>query len=197
MLDTLNKSVFSMKVIGAVLTPSEAIQTYLRAKDHNRPHLMTLVFGENAKLEMTVDTGTISFPPVTIGVDEITRVLVRDFGQVYENVYTFCLADPPAKNADTFACRWMVGMSEKAGGAVRIGCGQYDWSFQIGAPHLVDKLGIAIKTMQTLSSECLRPVMDWLSPLPYPWCPPSEAVRGMPSLAALEDIREFIGQSPA
>jgi hypothetical protein len=184
-----------MRVIGAVLTPSEAIQTYLRAKDHNRPHLMTLVFAENAKLEITVDTGAISFPPVTIGVDEITRVLVRDFGQVYENVYTFCLANPPASNADTFACRWIVGMSEKETVAIRLGCGHYAWSFQIDEPHLVDKLGIAIKTMQTLPSECLRPVMDWLSALPYPWCPPSEAVRRMPSLAAMEAIRKFVDQS--
>jgi hypothetical protein len=52
MLDPLNKSVFSMKVIGAVLTPSEAIQTYLRAKDQNRPHMMKLVFAEAAKLEI-------------------------------------------------------------------------------------------------------------------------------------------------
>jgi hypothetical protein len=194
MLDTLNKSVFSMKVIGAVLTPSEAIQTYLRAKDQNRPHLMKLVFAEAAKLEMTVDTDAISFPPVTIGVDEITRVLVRDFGQVYENVYTFCLTNPPASSADTFACRWVVGMSEKKTGAVRLGCGHYDWSFQISGPHLVDKLGIAIKTMLVLPPECLQPVMDWLSALPYPWCRPSEAVREMPSLAAMDDVRKFIDE---
>ena len=71
-----------MKVIGAVLTQSKAIQTYLRAKDHNRPYLMMVVFAENAKLEITVDAGAISFPPVTIGVDEIAWVLVRDFGQI-------------------------------------------------------------------------------------------------------------------
>jgi hypothetical protein len=197
MLDTIVQNFFPMKVFGAVLTPSEAIQTYLRAKDQNRPHLMRRVFSETAKLEMDVETGAISFPPVTIGVDEITRVLVRDFGQVYENVYTFCLANPPASNAGKFACRWMVGMSEKVTGAVRIGCGHYDWSFQPSEPHLVDKLGIAIKTMLVLPPECLRPVMDWLSELPYPWCRPSEAVRGMPNLAAIEDVRKFIDQSPA
>jgi hypothetical protein len=181
-----------MKVFGAVLTPSEAIQTYLRAKDENRPHLMKRVFAETAKLEMTVETTAISFPPLTIGVDEITRVLVRDFDQINENVYTFCLTNPPASSINTFACRWIVGMSDKASGAVRIGCGHYDWSFQIGEPYLVEKLGIAIKTMQVLPSECLRPVMDWLSALPYPWCLPSEAVRGMPGLAAMEDIRNSL-----
>ena len=185
-----------MKVFGALLTSSEAIQTYLGAKDQNRPHLMRRVFAEHAELEMTVETGAISFPPLTAGVDEVTRVLVRDFGQVYENVYTFCLGKPPANDADTFECRWIVGMSEKASGAVRIGCGHYDWSFQIDEPHLVDKLGIGITAMLVLPPECLRPVMDWLSALPYPWCPPSEAVRAMPPLTALADIRKFIDQSP-
>ena len=75
-------------------TPSEAIQTYLRAKDENRPHLMKRVFAETAELEMTVETDAISFPPLTVGVDEITRVLVRDFDQINENVYTFCLTNP-------------------------------------------------------------------------------------------------------
>jgi hypothetical protein len=184
-----------MKVFGAVLTPPEAIQTYLRAKDENRPHLMKLVFADTAKLEMIVETDAISFPPLTNGVDGITRV-VRDFGQVYENIYTFCLTNPPAGNAGIFACRWMVGMSERATGAIRIGCGHYDWSFQIGEPYLVEKLRITINTMQVLPSECLHPVMEWLSALPYPWCRPSEAVRGMPRLAAMEDVRKFIDQSP-
>jgi hypothetical protein len=179
-----------------VLTPSEAIQTYLRAKDENRPHLMNRVFAENAKLEVAVETDAISFPPLTIGIVDITRVLVRDFDQINENVYSFCLTNPPS-SSDTFACRWMVGMSDRASGAVRIGCGHYDWSFQSGEPYQVEKLGIAIKTMQVLPSECLRPVMDWLSALPYPWCLPSEAVRGMPGLAAMEDIRKFIDQNPA
>jgi hypothetical protein len=58
----------------AVPTRSEGIQTYLRAKDENRPHLMKLVFAETAKLEMTVETGAISFPPLTSGVDAITQV---------------------------------------------------------------------------------------------------------------------------
>ena len=72
---------------------SEGIQTYLHAKDENRPHLMKFVFAETAKLKMTVETETISFSPLANGVDAITQV-IRDFGQVYENVYTFVLRIP-------------------------------------------------------------------------------------------------------
>jgi len=143
---------------------------------------MKLAFAEDAGLEMTVETDTISFPPVTKGIDAITQVLVRDFGQVYENVYTFCLTTPPSSTDGVFRCRWMVG------------CGYYDWSFQISEPHLVEKLGITIKMMEVLPSDYLRPVMGWLPRLPYPWCPTSEATKGMPDLAALEAVRKFVDQ---
>jgi hypothetical protein len=174
---------------------SEHIRTYLRAKDQNRPHLTKFVFAETAKLEMNVDTGTISFPPLTNGVDAITKVLVRDFGQVYENVYTFCLADPPKGDTGKYRCPWLVGMSEKASGSVRVGCGHYDWSFETSEPYLVDGLTISIKMMEVLPSEYLHPVMGWVSELPYPWCPSSEAIEGMPDVAALEEVRKFIHQS--
>jgi hypothetical protein len=85
---------------------SERIQTYIHAKDENRPHLMKFAFAETAKLRMAVETDTISFPPLTDGIDAITQVL-RDFGQVYENVYTFCLGDPPKGNVDKYTCPWI------------------------------------------------------------------------------------------
>ena len=172
---------------------SEGIQTYIHAKDENRPHLMKFVFAETAKLRMAVETDTISFPPLTEGIDAITQVL-RDFGQVYENVYTFCLGDPPKSNVDKYTCPWIVGMSERAGGSVRVGCGRYEWSFERNEPYLIDGLAITIKMMKVLPSEYLRPVMDWLPGLPYPWCPASEAAKGMPDLAALEEVRKFIDQ---
>jgi hypothetical protein len=39
--------------------------TYIRAKDENRPHLMPNVFTPDARLEMRVETGNISFPPAS------------------------------------------------------------------------------------------------------------------------------------
>jgi hypothetical protein len=178
----------------AMPSRSEGIQTYLHAKDENRPHLMKFVFAETAKLKMTVETETISFPPLANGVDAITQV-IRDFGQVYENVYTFCLADPPKGNAGKYTCPWIVGMSEKASGSVRVGCGHYDWSFERNEPYLVDGLAITIRMMEVLPPEYLHPVMGWLPGLPYPWCPASEAIKRMPDLAALEEVRKFIDQS--
>jgi hypothetical protein len=138
-------------------------------RDENRPHLIQSVFCEGAVLEMNVKAGGISFPAVSRGVAAIADVLASKFGQSYENIYSFYLHRPPAGVA-SFACDWLVGMSEKANGHVRIGCGRYDWSFQREAPHLVDRLVITIAAMQVLPADRLPHVLNWLLALPYPWC---------------------------
>jgi hypothetical protein len=133
---------------------------------------------------MQVRTATIAFPPVSRGIEPITEVLVRSFGRTYENVYTFCL-QRPSTSADAFSCDWVVGMSEKASGAVRVGCGRYDWTFGSAAPRRVTRLVITIDTMEVLPADTLVSVMAWLAALPYPWCPRERLACGAPSIAAL------------
>ena len=106
------------------------------AKDHNRPHLMRQAFASDARLEMVVNAGTISFPPLAQGIDAIMDVLVRPFSRTFENVYTLCIGTPPTDGASQYSCEWLVGMSEKDSRAVRIGCGRYDWVFESSAPRL-------------------------------------------------------------
>jgi hypothetical protein len=161
-------------------SPSEAILAYLRAKDQNRPYLMRRAFTEAASLKS--------------GVDSITEVLVRRFAQSFENVFTFCLGDPPKDDARSFSCKWMVGMSERESGAVRVGCGRYDWLFQTDESCLVRELTITIEFMQTLPPRTLDPIMDWLSSLPYPWCPVTTAIASAPKVEGLEGILDYISQ---
>jgi len=175
-------------------SPSESILAYLRAKDQNRPYLMRRAFTEAASLKMIVKTGAISFPPLSSGVDSITEVLVRRFAQSFENVFTFCLGDPPKDDARSFSCKWMVGMSERESGAVRVGCGRYDWLFQTDESCLVRELTITIEFMQTLPPRTLDPIMDWLSSLPYPWCPVTTAIASAPKVEGLEGILDYISQ---
>lgn len=170
----------------------EAVETYIRAKDSNRPWLMGNAFSAKATLEMIVNTETIAFPPISHGIHAISDVLVRRFAQTYENVHTFCLASPPRPEQVQFACPWLVGMSEKDGGAVRIGSGRYNWLFQSQDPGLVERLSITVDTMETLAPDCLTLVMDWLSRLPYPWCPASVALERAPLVKSLHSIREHL-----
>jgi len=152
-----------------MLAPAELVATYIRAKDGNRPHLLDATFETDATLQMVVRTDSISFPSALQGREAIAETLVRRFNQTYENVYTPCIGLPPEPSAKSFSCDWLVAMSQKQGGAVRVGCGRYDWWFK-GAGRKVQSLAITIEAMEVLPPNTLASVMHWVSGLPYPWC---------------------------
>ena len=81
--------------------------------------------------------------------------------------------------------------------SVRVGCGRYDWWFGPDDQCLVDKLIITVEHMVTLERDSLAPVMEWLSALPYPWCPARTAVDSAPRVDGLAVILRFIDQGPA
>lgn len=188
-------SALTNNAIGSAAQAETLVHTYFRAKDQNRPHLMAQVFAPEARLEMTVKTGAISFPAITDGLASITNVLVRKFGQTYENVYSFCLKRPTPSDRSSFSCDWLVGMSGKEGGQVRMGCGRYDWHFQSEAPYLVDRLHITIEAMQILPGENLESLMTWLADLPYPWSDRSMVVETMPRIPGLEPVIDYLTRS--
>lgn len=166
---------------------SDSIRYYIDAKDRNRPHLLTRAFAPTATVDVVARTPTISFPSAVTGIDAIADVFVRRFAMTYENVYTFCLSAPPNDDRPAFSCDWLVAMSEKEGGAPRIGSGRYDWFFRRDSRRLVEKLVITIDVMQKLDPGCLRPVMDWVSALPYPWCPADVAAKSTPKMVDLAE----------
>lgn len=179
-------------------TAEEVLRTYFHAKDENRPHLMPEAFSETAALETIVKTDAISFPPISRGLATITDVLVRKFAQQYENVYSFYLDRPPSHVPSSgFSCGWLVGMSEKATGKVRVGCGRYDWQFQATGAGLADRLAITIEAMQVLSADRLDPVLLWLTGLPYPWCSARAILNGAPDIPDLDPILRYVShQAP-
>jgi hypothetical protein len=176
--------------LAAMPGPADAIKTYILAKDGNRPFLMRRAFAENAELEIELKTDAISFPSSAKGIDALEDILVRKFSIDYENVYTFCLSEPPPARATHFTCHWLVGMSAKAGGQLRIGCGRYDWHF--GGEGLVEKLVISIDVMKVLASDQLSSCMAWLSALPYPWCSVDEALGQMPAVDGPVEITAYL-----
>src|SRR3546814_6989153 len=145
------------------------MRNYLRAKDENRPLYMSHAFTADAVLKMTLRAQALAFPPEARGRDASTEALVRTFGQTYENVFTFYLSHPgqEAVLAD-YSCDWFVGMTEKATGQVRVGCGCYEWEFQ-PSPHLARRLTITIETMLNLPPDTAPALFAWLTELSYPW----------------------------
>jgi hypothetical protein len=176
-------------------TATDATSKYILAKDSNRPQLMKDAFAGDCQLEMAVKTDAVSFPSSAKGLEEITRVLVTNFGDQYENVRTFCLSRPNSDYIPHFQCDWLLGMSAKQGGAIRVGCGRYNWYFSSGDDRRVSKLAIDIEVMCVLPTETSEPIMRWLGALPYPWCSNIQAYRSIPVIDALRPIKRFLGPS--
>lgn len=175
-------------------TPSDVVRTYILAKDGNRPFLMRRAFAEDAEVEMVVKTDAISFPSSAKGVSAIEDILVRRFGHDYENIYTFCLSYPSEANRRHFPCHWLVGMSARSDGQIRVGCGRYDWYFRSNRECHVERLVISIDVMQILPVSETAASMTWLSGLPYPWCAPDEAVRTLPPMDGFAEIETYLNQ---
>ena len=173
----------------------ELIQTYFKAKDENRPHLMADAFHEKASVDMSVQTGAISFPSRMDGREAVTEGLVRNFGRTYENVYSFCLDERPVRIPNRYACDWLVVMTEKDNCGVRVGCGRYEWIFSHDDRWLVSNLHITIAAMAVLPKDEQDAVFQWAGRLPYPWCSKEQALVELPRHALLASVRDYLGQA--
>ena len=158
------------------MTLAELVRTYIAAKDTNRPHLVSQAFARTATVEMIVKTDAIAFSPEAHGREAIAEMLVRRFGQQYENVYTLCLCDPPPREALRLDCGWLVMMSEKQTQRVRAGFGRYAWEWQPQVEPLVQRLAVTIERMESFDEEVGVAGFAWVERLPYPWCPIDKAV---------------------
>lgn len=173
---------------------TDAIQHYILAKDSNRPFLLNKAFTENATLQMVVWTDSIAFPPSSIGREAIADTLVRQFNQKYENIYTICIGVRPEIELENFSCNWMVVMTEKKNGSLRVGCGRYDWTFG-HTENKIQALTITIDIMETVTLSSLAPAIVWVSSLSYPWCEISTVAKALPDIPAVHRVvRHLCGQ---
>jgi hypothetical protein len=169
-----------------MITLQKSIETYIRAKDGNRPHLITQAFNADAELTMQINTRHIAFPSAVKGAKAISKVLVSEFALRYENVYTFCVGDKPAGGI-AFDCDWLACMSEKGTGFARAGFGRYEWAAD--EHGRVRTLRIVIEEMMTLPQATAEPILQWAQDLPYPWCPRNRLADGALEIDAMARIR--------
>lgn len=172
------------------LLPETVLRNYLHAKDENRPHWLEGTFTPDAELEILNHASTIAFPAITTGRTAMADVLIRSFGQTYENIYTFYLRRPHGPLA-AFSCAWLVAMTEKVNRFVRVGCGQYDWMFADGS-GLANRFVITIACMEVLAPSALPEILDWVTGLNYPWSSAGEAIAHMPALPELEPVARHL-----
>lgn len=150
------------------MSPEAVLREYFRAKDENRPHRLSRVFTADARLEVRNRAAGVDLPADSQGREAIADALVRRFNQTYENIYSFYLARPPA-DATQFSCDWLVGMTEKANGQARVGCGRYDWTFGNAPVRAAVRLVITIERMERLPPASAEALQRWLLELDYPW----------------------------
>jgi len=170
----------------------QSIETYINAKDGNRPHLMADAFDVDAELVMEIKTDEISFPTQLKGVGDISMVLGSQFARTYENIYTFCIGAPPS-DVSTFHCTWLVCMTEKGSGAARVGFGRYAWHSSNNAGK-ISRLQITIEEMKTLPVEVSQLILGWARKLPYPWCPQELPVQSAPNVPSVQRIAQVLSQ---
>ena len=149
------------------------LRNYFHAKDENRPHRLHEVFTPDARLEIHNHTEAIAFPALTEGREAMADVLVRSFGQRYENVYSFYLARPKGRPR-SFTCHWLVAMTEKQSGSARLGCGRYLWEFAMATPFCAQRLVIDIDEMQVLPPGASPGLFTAIAALSYPWSSAAE-----------------------
>jgi len=177
-------------------TTRSLLRDYLRAKDENRVLFLRRGFAPDVSLIMGLNTDEISFPAQSLGVDAVAETLAVRFNQTYENIFTFYLALPPDDaTTEAFHCGWMVGMTEKATGNVRVGCGTYEWLFDL-EPYRVKGLRIIIEHMRNLPSSDADAVFDWLLAAPYPFADPRALAATIPAIDALSPVRTFLAGQP-
>ena len=175
--------------------PADAIKTYILAKDGNRPYLMRRAFAERRTRDRGQDRRHQLFRARPRVSARSKTFSCGSSASIMRNVTPFAFSEPPPAGSVHFACHWLVGMSAKANGQIRIGCGRYDWYFN--AHGQVEKLVIAIDVMKVLAADQLRPNMNWFSALPYPWCSAGEALRQMPASDGLAEISSLSETAPA
>lgn len=179
------------------ITTRSLLRDYLRAKDENRVLFLRRGFAPDVSLVMVLNTDDIQFPAQSLGVDAVADTLAVRFNQTYENIFTFYLGSPPDDaTTEAFHCGWMVGMTEKATGNVRVGCGNYEWLFDL-QPYRVKGLRITIEHMRTLTPDRGDAVFDWLLASPYPFADPHALAAAMPGIEALAPVKAFLSAQPA
>lgn len=169
----------------------EVLEAYFAAKDGNHPRLAERAFDASATLEIVNRSEAIAFPATTRGAAAIADVLVREFGRAYDNVQSFYLARP-ARDATSFSCDWLVGMTAKDGGAVRVGSGRYDWTLRSSPAWCATYLRITIEAMQVLPASATAPVYDWLERLAYPWSTGRDVVDTAPQVDGLAPVLAYL-----
>ena len=81
---------------------------------------------------------------------------------------------------------------EEHRGAVRIGCGRYDWEFSTAPQHRAISLVITIETMVSLPAETAPEIFEWLVGLPPTFYDAKQALAAAPRQESLAPVLAYL-----
>lgn len=166
------------------------LHTYLRAKDENRPFLLAEAFASQARFETTFASASdFEQGAPSEGLAAITATF-RELGAMCENIFTVCTTESIEDGSDTLVCKWVVAMSERETGRVRVGWGDYRWRFDTRS-GLATELLVNMQRMVVLDPATADGVLGWISALPLPWCTTAQLLRRVPALTELDELRAY------
>lgn len=174
---------------------TELIHTYLRAKDESRPILFRQVFLKEGRFQtrFSIDTD-FNQGGMRHGLDTITQTF-QQLGAGFENIFTTCPIESAFYNdVGQLESSWVVGMTGRNEGQVRLAAGSYLWTFDSDS-GLVKELDVLMEHMLVLPAHHAESILSWLSPLPQPWCRSVELLERMPHLSELQPVRDYFSNS--
>ena len=166
------------------------IEKYMTAVQSNQTDLIKEVFIHDASLEIKAHTTYVSFPKLTKNAEEVAKVLVKDFGEKYENISTFCFIDTLSNEKDSITCNILICMQEKESKSILLSYGLYVWEFSEGSATKVSKLNIEIEKLLVLNPSQEKIISTWISNLPQYWVERKEVLKSMPSLQHIKFLKD-------
>lgn len=174
----------------------DALEQYIDGKDNNRPNRLEQLYTGDARLSFQMDTADMAFPPQVSGNREIARILSADFNRKYRQVKTYYLH---RDNLVLDGLRiekqpWLVLMQEIDSGAVRAGCGYYNWQFVDSASGdlQLERHQISIHQMLSLPAERAEWLKALQHTLPYPWLALGQAIAVLQADAAVAPLADYL-----
>ena len=177
------------------LSPAQhhVLTKYLEAKDQQRPFLFGEVFTSEAMFQsrFAFETDFNDERPVH-GLDAIAGVFQR-MGSRVENIFTVYTPSSVRWDAGALSIDWLVGMSERESGKLRLAWGDYAWRFNPAGTRATE-LVVLMRQMIELPASAGSSINHWLAELPAPWCEAEQILESMPSFAGSEDLRAFFSR---
>ena len=171
------------------------LERYVEAKDFARPQLAPEVFAPDVALTYSIATDAIAFPPLTRGLEGVTRTLISDFALRFSRCRTYYVCNDLDQDAQGVPfVPWLVVMRETGAAALRIGKGFYRWTCVPAADGeaRATSLHIHIARMDPLPDPDSALLAAVHAALPYPWLPPATLRAACDGLVARSSAFRFL-----